>query len=175
MLRPSSLTWTDNDFLLEAFCGVLFLHSQRLPLQVGIYERQRAIMEAEIATLRTENAQLCRDLCEKENLILSKVLGREDSKNAFELLHQQQQLQVRPDIFTRNSHKYFHGFKNFLHQGREGFTSGFCHAVVQKHNGTLTVIQSLMCITYDLQLKLDLQIKSLSYAELHRERRRMMS
>lgn len=52
------------------------------------------ILENEIATLRVENGQLCRDLCEKENLILNKVLGTEETKKAFEMLNRKQQSQV---------------------------------------------------------------------------------
>jgi hypothetical protein len=36
---------------------------------VGIFERQRLAMEAEIIALRATNAQLCHELCEKENLV----------------------------------------------------------------------------------------------------------
>ena len=62
--------------------------------QVGVYERQKVALENEIATLRAENGQLCRDLCEKENLILNKVLGTEETKKAFEMLNRKQQSQV---------------------------------------------------------------------------------
>ena len=61
---------------------------------MGVYERQKVALENEIATLRAENGQLCRDLCEKENLILNKVLGTEETKKAFEILNQKQQSQV---------------------------------------------------------------------------------
>lgn len=51
-------------------------------------------METEISNLRAENAQLCREICEKENIILNRVLGTEETKKALDLLSRKQQLQV---------------------------------------------------------------------------------
>lgn len=62
--------------------------------QVGIYERQKVALETEISNLRAENAKLCREICEKENIILHKVLGTKETKEALELLSRKQQMQV---------------------------------------------------------------------------------
>lgn len=59
-----------------------------------MYERQKVTLETEISNLRAENAQLCREICEKENIILNKVLGSEDTKKALELLSRKQQTEV---------------------------------------------------------------------------------
>ena len=52
------------------------------------------VLETEISNLRAENAQLCREISEKENIILNKVLGTEETKKALDLLSRKQQLQV---------------------------------------------------------------------------------
>jgi hypothetical protein len=55
---------------------------------VGIFERQRLAMEAEIIALRATNAQLCHELCEKENIVYNNskpattlVEEEEDNRN----------------------------------------------------------------------------------------------
>uniref|UniRef100_A0A7I4CIW0 Centrosomal protein of 70 kDa n=1 Tax=Physcomitrium patens TaxID=3218 RepID=A0A7I4CIW0_PHYPA len=72
-----------------------FLQRDLKPAQiVGIYERQKVALETEISNLRAENAKLCREICEKENIILHKVLGTKETKEALELLSRKQQMQV---------------------------------------------------------------------------------
>jgi hypothetical protein len=54
---------------------------------VGIFERQRLAMEAEIIALRATNAQLCHELCEKENIVYNNskpattLVEEEDNRN----------------------------------------------------------------------------------------------
>jgi hypothetical protein len=54
---------------------------------VGIFERQRLVMEAEIIALRATNAQLCHELCEKENIVYNNskptttLVEEEDNRN----------------------------------------------------------------------------------------------
>ncbi|KAG0621672.1 hypothetical protein M758_3G039400 [Ceratodon purpureus] len=72
-----------------------FLNRDLKPAQiVGIYERQKVALESEISNLRAENAQLCREICEKENIILNRVLGTEETKKALDLLSRKQQMQI---------------------------------------------------------------------------------
>jgi hypothetical protein len=60
-------------------------------------------LEKEISNLRAENGQLCREICEKENIILNKVLGTEETKKALDLLSRKQQLQVSKASYQAHS------------------------------------------------------------------------